>query len=98
MRPALAHQLQFKRLSSTVLEKLSHSGMVRDLYPGDSFEAHKICGASWLRATLPSSVRPCSEARTKGPTICARPHWTSSYHRRRQAIAFISQVPRQNAP
>ena len=53
MRPALAHQLQFKRLSSTVLEKLSHSGMVRDLEPGDSFEAHKICGASWLRATQP---------------------------------------------
>lgn len=40
MRPALAKQPQFQRLSSTVLEKLSHIGMVRDLEPGDSIDVH----------------------------------------------------------
>jgi hypothetical protein len=41
MRPALAKQPQFERLSSTVLEKLSHIGMVRDLEPGDSIDVHE---------------------------------------------------------
>lgn len=38
MRPAIAKQSQFKDLSSTVLEKLSRVGEVKDLGPGDSLE------------------------------------------------------------
>lgn len=38
MRPAIAKQSQFLELTSTVLEKLSRVGEVKDLGPGDSLE------------------------------------------------------------
>jgi hypothetical protein len=43
MRPAIARQPQFQRLSSIVLEKLSRIGELRELGPGDSLELTSDC-------------------------------------------------------